>query len=75
MYKAGLRRKAVVVASIPNRLEARQEEFADKIVALDIRVKEILDSGGHLVFADESIFSARGFQLQAWSKPNENIRV
>ena len=75
MYKAGIRRKAVVVANIPNRLEARQEEFADKIVALDVRVKEILDAKGHLIFLDESIFSSRGFQMQAWSKRGENIRV
>ena len=36
MLQAGLRRKSVVVANIPNRLEARQDEFDDKIVALDV---------------------------------------
>lgn len=63
MYQAGLRRKAVIVANVPNRLEARQEEFADKILELDLQVKEILDGKGHLIFSDESIFTGRGFQM------------
>ena len=75
MYQAGLRRKAVIVANVPNRLEARQEEFADKILELDLQVKEILDGKGHLIFSDESIFTGRGFQMQAWSRRGENIRV
>ena len=61
MLQAGLRRKSVVVANIPNRLEARQDEFDDKIVALDILVKKILESKSHLIFCDESIFVGRGF--------------
>ena len=61
MYKAGLRRKTVVVANIPNRLEARREEFDEKILALDLQVKEILEQKGHLIFVDESIFTGRGF--------------
>ena len=75
MFQAGLRRKSVIVANIPNRLEERHEEFQDKTLALDIRVKTILDSKGHLIFTDESIFRGRGFQMQAWSRPCENLRV
>ena len=61
MFQAGLRRKSVIVANIPNRLEERHEEFQDKTLALDIQVKKILDSKGHLIFSDESIFRGRGF--------------
>ena len=75
MYQAGLRRKAVIVANIPNRLEARYEEFQQKIMDLDAQVKKVLDAKGHLIFSDESIFTGRGFQMQAWSKQGENIRV
>ena len=47
------------MANIPNRLEQRREEFRDKIIALDDKVKEILDSKAHLIFSDESVFKAR----------------
>ena len=61
MYKAGLRRKAVVVANIPNRLEQRRDEFMEATMKLDSYVKKILDTGGHLVFSDESTFKGRNF--------------
>ena len=61
MYKAGLRRKAVVVANIPNRLEQRLDEFQQATIKLDNYVKSIIDSGGHLVFSDESTFKGRNF--------------
>lgn len=75
MYQAGLRKKSVIVANIPNRLEARYDEFQEMIIKLDIRVKKILNSKGHLIFSDECIFRGRGFQMQAWSRRGENIRV
>ena len=36
MFQAGLRRKSVIVANIPNRLDERREEFQDKTLALDL---------------------------------------
>lgn len=75
MFQAGLRRKAVIVSAIPNRLEQRHDEFQEMIIALDVRMKQILDAKGHVVFSDESIFTGRGFQMLAWSRQGENIRV
>ena len=38
-------------------------------------MKGIIASGGHLVFADESIFKSRGFQKTAYARPYENVVV
>ena len=51
------------------------DEFEDRLLKLAARVKEIQAAGGHLVFADESIFNARSFQMEAWSAPGQNILV
>ena len=68
MRKAGLRRKKVVIQNIPARRTQRISEFEKKIVALDVEVQAIVDSGEHLVFVDEAVFSARSYQdLKAWS--------
>ena len=63
MFQAGIRRKAVVVNPIPNRLEQRFEEFQESTIKLDNYVKSILDAGGHLIFSDESCFKGRNFQM------------
>ena len=53
----------------------RLEEFETKILALDETVSRILESGGHLVFCDECVFTARGFQSTAWAMPGENVVI
>ena len=61
MRKAGLRKKRVTVRNVPQRKTQRIEEFEDKTIKLDDFVKQIQEQKGHLVFADECIFKARGF--------------
>ena len=54
-----LKYKKVQVCSIPNRLEERQDEFDDYIVALDWQLNDIVKGStcSHtLVFLDECIF-------------------
>ena len=75
MRKAGMTKKKVTVTNAPARLTQRLEKFENEILALHDRVEGIIAAGGHLVFCDEAIFAARGFQMTAWSKPNENIYV
>jgi len=67
MSRCGVKKKAIVVRRAPQRKTQRLDEFEDRIVALHERVKEIKAAGGHLVFIDECIFSARGFQMRAWA--------
>ena len=75
MRKAGLRKKVVRVRNAPQRSTQRLEEFEDRTVALDDFVKGIQAKQGHLVFADEAVFTARGFQMSAWARPGENVEV
>jgi hypothetical protein len=75
MRQAGLSKKKIAIRRMPQRKTQRTEEFYRKIIALDAQVKGILQSKGHLVFADEAIFSARGFQMEAWSKPGQNVEL
>ena len=51
------------------------EEFKDKTDALDQKLHDIIESGGHLVFLDECIFKSRDFKKKAWSAPYENLFV
>jgi hypothetical protein len=75
LRQAGLKKKAVGIYNAPQRLTQRIGEFEKKILALDERVQAILKANGHLVFADESVFVARGYQNRAWSQPNDNIVI
>ena len=75
MREAGMRKKRVSVTRAPAKFTQRLEKFDREIVALCERVEGIIAKGGHLVFADEAIFAARGFQMKAWSLPNETIHV
>jgi len=45
----------------------RIEEFENKTLALQAQIDEIKKQQGHLIFLDESVFTARGFQMKAWS--------
>ena len=75
MREAGLRKKRITVTRAPAKFTQRLEKFEHEILALHERVEGIIAAGGHLVWADEAIFSARGFQMKAWSRPNETIHV
>ena len=67
MFKAGIRKKKVNVLNAPRRKTARLDEFEAKITRLDDQVFELLEGGKHLIFCDECIFKARGFQDTAWA--------
>jgi hypothetical protein len=38
-------------------------------------VKKIQEEKGHLVFADEAIFTSKGFSMLAWAGPSNNVLV
>jgi len=58
----------------PAKHELSLEMYGDKIKELDDAIRKVYHSH-HFVFADECVFSARGFQMRAWSNINENIYV
>ena len=61
LKNAGFKKKMVVVRKAPKRKTLRLTEFEDRVIALDDFVKKILAEKGHLVFADEAIFTSKGF--------------
>ena len=75
MKKAGLRIKKIEISNVPARKEQRVEEFEDKTVALDKRLHDIIESGGHLLFLDECLFKSRDFKRRAWSNSYDNLFV
>ena len=75
LRKAGFKKKKVLVQRAPQRKTQRLEEFDRNLVKLASEVHAVQKSGAHLVFADESIFTSRDFQMQAWSGPGQNILV
>ena len=38
-------------------------------------MEELYRKEKHILYIDECIFSARGYQESAWSAPNTNVRV
>ena len=75
LRKAGLNKKRITVRNLPQRYTMRLEEFDDATLRLDDMIQKIKEEKGHLVFADESVFAARGFQMSAWALPGQNIQV
>ena len=75
MRKAGFKKKRVCVNKAAQRATQRMEEFDKKLVELATKVDAVQKAGEHLVFADESIFTSRDFQMKAWSAPGQNVRV
>ena len=75
MKLAGLKRKKVEVCSVPARKEERQKEFNHSTVTLDIKLHDILQRSGHLIFLDECVFKSRDFKKVAWSTPYQNLKV
>ena len=61
MRKAGIKKKVVQIHKAPQRKTERLEEFDRKLIKLAAEVSDVMLSGGHLVFADESIFNSRDF--------------
>jgi len=75
MMQLGFRKKMIRVINAPQRKSDRVDEFEDKIVKLWETVSRIIEQGGHLVFCDETIFKARGFQTHAWAMGGQNVVV
>ena len=73
--KAGIKKKAVVIKKVPQKKTYRFDEFDEQTLELSGVIDRLLSEEVHLVFADEAIFNARGFQLRAWAKPNSNVLV
>ena len=74
MRQAGITRKKISVRRAPARKILSLDEYGDDILKLDDQIRT-LPADSHLVFADECVFSARGFKMSAWSNPHENIEV
>ena len=75
MRKAGIKKKVVQIHKAPQRKTERLEEFDRKLIKLAAEVSDVMLSGGHLVFADESIFNSRDFQMRAYAALGQNIIV
>ena len=75
MLEMGFKKKIIKVVNAPQRKSDRLEEFENKILELDETVSRILEQGGHLVFCDECVFTARGFQTHAWARRGDNVVV
>lgn len=75
MKQAGLKLKKIGVKNAPKLTAKTKSKHEKHTVKLQKKIKSILAKDGHLVFADECIFTARGFQNAAWSNINENVRV
>ena len=75
MRQAGCKKKKVLVRRAAQRKTQRLEEFEQLIQQLAQQVSAVQKSGGHLVFADETIFNSRNFQMSAWAPPGQNIAV
>ena len=75
MIQAGLSIKKVRVVNIPQRRSQRLEEFDHKILELHEKMTQLESEGKHIVYIDECIFKARGFQMKAWAAPGQNILV
>ena len=70
---AGIKKKAIVVRRVPERRTQRLQEFEDRVLELHEHVQSIVARGGHLVFIDESVFTARSFQMRAWAREYDNV--
>ena len=75
MIGMGFKMKIIKVINAPQRKSDRLQEFEEKILELDQIVTRVLEQGGHLVFCDECIFTARGFQTHAWAQKYDNVIV
>jgi len=75
MTEMGFKKKVIKVVNAPQRKSERMDEFENKVLELDETVSRILKQGGHIVFCDECIFTARGFQTHAWARQGENVIV
>ena len=71
----GFKFKKVKTKNMPQKKDKLYKKYADLTIELRDKVNKIIKDGGHLIFADECVFKARGYQKQAWSGPYENITV
>ena len=72
---AGIKKKSILTRRAPQRKTQRLEEFEDKVLQLHRQVQEIQAAEGHLVFIDESTFTARAYQQRAWAQECDNVLV
>ena len=71
----GYKFKKVKTKNMPKKKDKLYRKYAEQTIELRDRINSIIEQGGHLVFADECVFKARGYQRQAWSAPYENVFV
>ena len=63
----GIKKKTIKVRNAPVKKDLDAEGYRTDTLRLYEEMKKIKKEGGHIVFADECIFTARGFQSSAWS--------
>ena len=47
---------------MPQKKDKLYKKYADQTIELRAKVEKIIKEGGHLIFADECVFKARGYQ-------------
>ena len=67
--------KVISTLRIPRQRTLRIGELEQKTLALYDKIQTIKADGGHLVFADEAIFTSKGYQTRAWAGPGRNVVV
>ena len=71
----GFKFKKVKTKNKPQKKDKLYQKYANLTIELRDKVNKIVKDGGHLIFADECVFKARGYQKQAWAGPYENVIV
>ena len=51
------------------------DKHAKKTIELWEKIQKIQAEGGHLIFADECVFKARGYHKSAWSNQRTNVII
>ena len=74
--QAGIKKKAIITRRCcPNTSSKRVQKDRDGLLALAEKMEEYYRQERHILYIDECVFSARGYQESAWSAPNTNVRI
>ena len=57
----GFKFKKIKTKNMPQKKDKLYKKYADQTIELRDKVNKIISEGGHLIFADECVFKARGY--------------
>ena len=75
LKQAGITKKKVITRRVAARKEERIKEFREMTIKLAEKMEQVYNGGKHLLWVDECVFAAQGYQQSAWSAPKENVTV